>query len=74
VEPENPDALAEAIVCLYRDPDLRRALAFVGLQDVEQFEMNRVAARFLAAIAKVAPGLGAGILRTEARNANECAI
>jgi glycosyltransferase involved in cell wall biosynthesis len=74
VEPENPDALAEAIVCLYRDPGLRRALASAGLRDVEQFEMNRVAARFLAAIAKVAPGLGAEILRAEERNANECPI
>ena len=74
VEPENPDALAEAIVCLYRDPDLRRALASAGLRDVEQFEMNRVAARFLAVIAKVAPGLGAEILRAEERNANECTI
>ena len=73
VEPENPDALAEAIVCLYRDLGLRRALASAGLRDVEQFEMNRVAVRFLTAIAKVAPGFGE-ILRTEERNANECAI
>jgi glycosyltransferase involved in cell wall biosynthesis len=74
VEPENPDALAEAIVCLYRDPDLRRALGSAGLLDVEQFEMTRVAARFLTAIAKVAPGLGAEALRAEESNANECSI
>ncbi len=55
VEPDNPAAIAEAIVCLYRDPGLRRSLGAVGLRDVEQFEMNRVAARFLSAIAKVAP-------------------
>jgi glycosyltransferase involved in cell wall biosynthesis len=74
VEPDNPGALAEAIVCLYRDPRLRRTLASAGLRDVEQFEMNRVAVRFLTAIAKVAPGFGAEILRAEERNANECAI
>ena len=73
VEPENPDALAEAIICLYRDPDLRRALASAGLRDVEQFEMSRVAARFLSVIAKIAPGLGTEILRAEERTSDECA-
>jgi glycosyltransferase involved in cell wall biosynthesis len=57
VEPDNPAALAEAIVCLYRDPDLRRSLGTAGLRDVEQFEMNPVANRFLAEIARVAPVL-----------------
>ena len=47
VEPEKPGALAEAIIRLYRDPDLRRSLGSAGLRDVEQFEMNREAARFL---------------------------
>ncbi len=73
VEPENPDALAEAIICLYRDPDLRRALPSAGLRDVKQFEMSRVAARFLSAIAKIAPGLGTEIPRAEVRTSDECA-
>jgi glycosyltransferase involved in cell wall biosynthesis len=55
VEPDNPEALAEAISRLYRDPDLRRSLGCAGLHDVEKFEMNRVAQRFLSEIAKVAP-------------------
>ncbi len=57
VEPENPEALAEAILRLYRDPDLRESLAAVGLREVEKFEMRRVARQFLAEAAKVAPGL-----------------
>jgi glycosyltransferase involved in cell wall biosynthesis len=57
VEPDNPEALAEAIGRLHRDPGLRRTLGSAGLRDVEQFEMNRVAARFLVAIARVAPDL-----------------
>jgi glycosyltransferase involved in cell wall biosynthesis len=55
VEADNPAALAEAIVCLYRNPDVRRSLGTAGLRDVEQFGMNRVANRFLAEIARVAP-------------------
>ncbi len=69
VEPDNPAALAEAIVCLNRDPGHRLSLGAAGLRDVEQFEMNRVAARFLVAIAKVAP-----VFRVDGRKANECAI
>ena len=68
-EPENPEALADAIGRLYRDPDLRRSLGFAGLWDVEQFEMNRVAVRFLAEIAKVAP-----VLLPEERKSDECTI
>ncbi|HEY6347396.1 MAG TPA: glycosyltransferase family 4 protein [Bryobacteraceae bacterium] len=55
VEPENAEALADAIGGLHRDPDLRRSLGSAGLRDVEQFEMNRVAAKFLQEISKVAP-------------------
>jgi glycosyltransferase involved in cell wall biosynthesis len=55
VEPESPDALAEAIMCLYRDPDLRASLSAAGLHDVEQFAMQRVAGQFLNEIAKIAP-------------------
>jgi glycosyltransferase involved in cell wall biosynthesis len=57
VEPENPGALAEAIVRLYRDPDLCHSLSLAGLRNVEQFEMHRVATRFLSEVAKVAPGI-----------------
>jgi glycosyltransferase involved in cell wall biosynthesis len=66
VEPDNPEALAEAICRLYNDPDLRRSFGVTGLQDVEQFEMNRVTNRFLAEIARVAP-----VFRPEERNADE---
>lgn len=57
VEPENPEALAEAIVCLYRNPSLRDSLASLGASDVEQFEMHRVARKFLSEISKVTPGI-----------------
>jgi len=57
VEPDNPEALAEGLVRLYRDPDLCRRLGSAGLQQVEQFEMHRVAMRFLTEVAKVAPGI-----------------
>jgi glycosyltransferase involved in cell wall biosynthesis len=56
-EPENPEALAEAIFGLYRDPDLRASLGLAGSADVEQFEMHRVARRFLNEIAKIAPAI-----------------
>ena len=59
VEPENPEALAEGIIRLYRDPDLRLSLASSGLHDVESYAMRRVAAQFLTEIAKVAPGVAA---------------
>ena len=57
VEPENPEALAEGITRLHRDPDLRDSLASSGLRDVEQFEMSRVGRQFLSAMASVAPSL-----------------
>ena len=57
VEPDSPGALAEAIARLYRDPDLCHSLSSAGFRDVEQFEMHRVAARFLSAVAKVVPGV-----------------
>lgn len=57
VEPGNPEALAEAIVRLYRDPGLRNSLGSAGLHAVEYFDMRRVAAQFLSEIAKVAPSI-----------------
>jgi hypothetical protein len=58
VAPGNPEALAEGIHGLYRDPGLAARLASAGRRDVEQFDAPRVAAAFLSEIAKVAPGLG----------------
>jgi glycosyltransferase involved in cell wall biosynthesis len=55
VDPDNPEALAAAILGLYRDPVLRDSLAAAGLRNVERFAINRVAASFLAEVAKVAP-------------------
>ena len=57
VEPESADALAEAIVRLHRDPDLRLAIGSAGCRDVEQFEMTRVSECFLQEVAKIAPAL-----------------
>lgn len=61
VEPENPEALAEGILRLYRDPDLRLSLAAAGTADVERFEMRRIAKRFLAEAAKLVPALSAAL-------------
>ena len=57
VEPENPEALADAMLRLYRDPDLCRSLAGAGTRQVEEFEMGRVAAQFVNEIARVAPAI-----------------
>ncbi|HEY1213960.1 MAG TPA: glycosyltransferase family 4 protein [Bryobacteraceae bacterium] len=57
VQPENPEALADAILLLYRDPDGRESLASAGLREVEQFDMRRVAARFISEVAKIVPAL-----------------
>jgi glycosyltransferase involved in cell wall biosynthesis len=67
VEPDNPEALAEAMGRLYRDPVLGRSLATAGLRDVEEFEMNRVAGRFLSEIAKIAPAFKAVDSKTTER-------
>jgi glycosyltransferase involved in cell wall biosynthesis len=55
--PDDPEGLADALVEFYRNPDLRASSAAAGLRDVEQYEKSRVAAQFLAAVAKVAPGV-----------------
>jgi glycosyltransferase involved in cell wall biosynthesis len=57
VEPDNPEALADAIVRLYRDPDLRHSLASAAQADVEQFAMQRVARQFVEKLSSVVPGL-----------------
>jgi glycosyltransferase involved in cell wall biosynthesis len=50
VEPENPEALADAILRLYSDSNLRQHLASAASQDVEDYDMKRVARQFLQAI------------------------
>jgi glycosyltransferase involved in cell wall biosynthesis len=55
VQPEDPEALADAILLLYRDADLRRSLGVAGSREVEQFEMHHVAARFVREVAKIVP-------------------
>jgi glycosyltransferase involved in cell wall biosynthesis len=57
VEPDRPEALADAIHRLYLNPDLRQTLAITGLQEVAKFDMHHVAKQFVSAIAKVAPDL-----------------
>ena len=59
-EPDNAESLAAGIVRLYRDPDLCRSLASAGRADVENFDVHRVAARFLSEIAKVVPAIEVG--------------
>jgi glycosyltransferase involved in cell wall biosynthesis len=57
VEPENPEALAEALLTLYREPDLRDSLGSAGARRVEEFEMHRVAALFVRQAVKLVPSL-----------------
>lgn len=47
VEPENHDALADAIEKLYGDSQLRALLADQGRKDVESYDMRRVGRRFM---------------------------
>ena len=67
-EPDNPEALAEAISRLHSDSDLRRSLAMQGVQDVEGFDMHRVAGLFLAEVGRLVPILPAD--RTNAAEYN----
>jgi glycosyltransferase involved in cell wall biosynthesis len=59
VEPDNPEALANALILLDRDPDLRQWLGAAGRRAVEEFDMHLVAKQFLSEVARVAPGLAA---------------
>jgi glycosyltransferase involved in cell wall biosynthesis len=56
-EPDHPECLANALILLNCDPDLRRLLATAGSRDVEKFGMHTVARQFLSEVARVAPGL-----------------
>jgi glycosyltransferase involved in cell wall biosynthesis len=47
VEPENHDALADAIGALYEDSPLRMSLGADGRRLVENFDMRRVAKCFM---------------------------
>src|SRR5262249_50245225 len=55
VEPGDSDALAEAILHLYRCPDLRESIGSAGRSDVKRFDINCVASEFLSEVAKIAP-------------------
>jgi glycosyltransferase involved in cell wall biosynthesis len=58
-EPDDAESLAAGILLLYRNPDLGRSLASVGLELVKNFDVPRVVRLFLAEIAKVVPAIGA---------------
>lgn len=47
VKPESHDALADALETLYGNSQLRASLADQGRQDVESYDMRRVARRFM---------------------------
>jgi len=57
VEPGSPAALADALVRLYRNPDLRASLEAAGPRDVEQYDIHRVTRSFVAAIEKIVPAV-----------------
>jgi len=48
VEPDNEEALAGAILDLYRDPDRRAVLASAGATTVERYDATNIARLFLA--------------------------
>jgi glycosyltransferase involved in cell wall biosynthesis len=54
VEPDNAEALADGIWWLWQDPLLRRKIQQEQREAVEQYEMIRVAKRFMAAVARIA--------------------
>jgi glycosyltransferase involved in cell wall biosynthesis len=60
VEPDNADALAEAIWRMHREPDERAALAAQGRRVVEQYDAPKVAELFLKQVQTLVPGGGGG--------------
>jgi glycosyltransferase involved in cell wall biosynthesis len=69
-EPDHPECLANALILLDSDPDLRRLLGAAGLRDVEEFDMHRVARQFLSEVSKVVPGVAVpGLISVEKREA-----
>jgi glycosyltransferase involved in cell wall biosynthesis len=56
-EPDHPECLANALILLDCDPDLRRLLGAAGLRDVEEFDKHRVARQFLSEVSKLVPEL-----------------
>lgn len=48
VEPDDSESLAQAILKLYREPELRSELAAAGTQTVLQYDAPKVARQFLA--------------------------
>jgi glycosyltransferase involved in cell wall biosynthesis len=65
VDPDNAEALADALLRLHRDAGLRESLAAAGGRHVEQFDVGRVSVAFLSEVAKVAPQAAAGRRRCE---------
>lgn len=57
VEPDQPEALADAIRHLYLHPDNRQAMGMAGYRGVADFDMSRIGARFLTEIVRVSPAL-----------------
>lgn len=53
VPPANPEALATALVQLLQHPEQRAAFGAVGQQHVRQYEWQRIARQFLAAVAPI---------------------
>jgi glycosyltransferase involved in cell wall biosynthesis len=68
-EPDHPECLANALILLDCDPDLRRLLGAAGSRDVQEFDMHQVARQFLSEVARVAPGLVKPGLIVEKREA-----
>ncbi len=58
VEPENPNALAEALAALREDPERRREIGKAGQRLVEHYDLPRVAGLLLAEIRKISGGSG----------------
>jgi len=55
VQPENAEELADGILGLYRDPELRQKLGTAGTHDVERFDAARISRMFLSKVAAIAP-------------------